>query len=95
MRSAIGAVARMLAPQLFTRLWLRAAAQKDQPGALPLGAPMLSVALIAIIQDPAAAVQGLCDSSAACGFSNVLQPCHCFAPPQELLHQSSFLVRQN
>lgn len=62
-RSAIGAVARMLAPQLFTRLWLRAAAQKDQPGALPLGAPMLSVALIAIIQ--------------------------------ELLHQSSFLVRQN
>jgi len=62
-RSAIGAVARMIAPQLFTRLWLRAAAQKGQPRALPLGAPMLSVALIAIIQ--------------------------------ELLHQSSFLVRQN
>eukprot|EP00439_Symbiodinium_sp_Y106_P076094 s563_g15.t1 len=62
-RSAIGAVARMIAPQLFTRLWLRAAAQKGQPRALPLGAPMLSVALIAIIQD--------------------------------LLHQSSFLVRQN
>ena len=48
--SAIGAVGRMIAPQLFTRLWLRAVAQKGQPRALPLGAPMFAVALIAVIQ---------------------------------------------
>jgi len=49
--SAIGAVGRMIAPQLFTRLWLRAVAQKGQPRALPLGAPMFAVALIAVIQE--------------------------------------------
>ncbi|CAE7291228.1 tetA [Symbiodinium sp. CCMP2456] len=49
--SAIGAVGRMIAPQLFTRLWLRAAAQKGQPRALPLGAPMFAVALITVIQE--------------------------------------------
>ena len=48
--SAIGAVGRMIAPQLFTRLWLRAVAQKGQPRALPLGAPMFAVALMAVIQ---------------------------------------------
>ena len=46
---AVGAVARMAAPQLFTRLWLRAVAQKGQ-SALPLGAPMLSVSVIALLQ---------------------------------------------
>ena len=47
---AVGAVARMAAPQLFTRLWLRAVAQKGRSGALPLGAPMLSVSVIALLQ---------------------------------------------
>lgn len=47
---AVGAVARMAAPQLFTRLWLRAVAQKGQ-SALPLGAPMLSVSVIALLQE--------------------------------------------
>eukprot|EP00438_Fugacium_kawagutii_P035585 Skav224925 [mRNA] locus=scaffold2105:37197:41115:+ [translate_table: standard] len=47
---AVGAVGRMAAPQLFTRLWLRAVAQKGQVGALPLGAPMLSVSAIALLQ---------------------------------------------
>lgn len=40
----------MAAPQLFIRLWLRAVAQKGQRGALPLGAPMLSVSAIALLQ---------------------------------------------
>ena len=57
--SAVGAIGRMFAPQLFTRLWLRAVAQKGQPRALPLGAPFLSVALIALIQ----ACQTLPDSA--------------------------------
>ena len=47
---AVGAVARMAAPQLFTRLWLRAVAQKGRSGALPLGAPMFSVSVIALLQ---------------------------------------------
>ena len=42
---AIGAVARMAAPQLFMRLWLSAKA-----GRAPLGAPMLSVASVALLQ---------------------------------------------
>mmetsp|Transcript_62216 Transcript_62216/g.111562 ORF Transcript_62216/g.111562 Transcript_62216/m.111562 type:complete len:299 (+) Transcript_62216:3-899(+) len=49
-RSALGSVARMAAPQLFFWLWLRAA-HKGQHRALPLGAPMLSVALIALVQE--------------------------------------------
>eukprot|EP00434_Breviolum_minutum_P021615 symbB.v1.2.019078.t1/scaffold1542.1/size112718/13 len=48
---AVGAVGRMAAPQLFIRLWLRAVAQKGQRGALPLGAPMLSVSAIALLQE--------------------------------------------
>ena len=47
---AVGAIGRMAAPQLFIRLWLRAVAQKGQRGALPLGAPMLSVSAIALLQ---------------------------------------------
>lgn len=47
---AIGAVGRMAAPQLFNRLWLRAAAQKGQVRALPLGSPMLAVSAIALLQ---------------------------------------------
>jgi len=48
---AIGAVGRMAAPQLFNRLWLRAAAQKGQVRALPLGSPMLAVSAIALLQE--------------------------------------------
>ncbi|CAJ1337171.1 unnamed protein product, partial [Effrenium voratum] len=44
---AIGAVARMAAPQLFTRLWLRAKAGAS----LPLGAPLFSVSAIALMQE--------------------------------------------
>mmetsp|Transcript_85696 Transcript_85696/g.239500 ORF Transcript_85696/g.239500 Transcript_85696/m.239500 type:complete len:474 (+) Transcript_85696:62-1483(+) len=53
---AIGAAGRMVAPQLFLRLWLWAAAQRDSKAArarlrLPLGSPMLAVALVALAQE--------------------------------------------
>ncbi|CAE8652516.1 unnamed protein product, partial [Polarella glacialis] len=50
---AIGAVARMIAPQLFLRLWLRAASSRGASTGrrLPLGAPMLSVAVVAVLQE--------------------------------------------
>lgn len=52
----MGACARMLAPQLFLQLFLRAqraAARTAVPGGvrLPLGIPMLSVALVAVLQE--------------------------------------------
>mmetsp|Transcript_53126 Transcript_53126/g.139334 ORF Transcript_53126/g.139334 Transcript_53126/m.139334 type:complete len:145 (-) Transcript_53126:13-447(-) len=59
--SAVGAVGRMIAPQLFLRLWLWAAASRSGGGggqkagsvALrpPIGAPMFSVALLSLVQE--------------------------------------------
>lgn len=47
---AVGAVGRILAPQLFLRLWL-AASRRAGRAQLPLGAPMLAVAGIVSLQE--------------------------------------------